>query len=144
MKVLEYVWDDGGRASAGYKGAADDCVCRAIAIATQIPYKDVYKLINEFGKRERFRKGTSRSSARTGVHRDTIRKIMNHLGWRWVPTMFVGSGCTVHLKADELPSGRLVVSLSKHMTAVVDGVLHDTYDCSRDETRCVYGYFVKD
>lgn len=141
---MKYVWDDGGRASAGYKGTADDCVCRAIAIAAQMPYKDVYKLINEFGKRERVGKRTSRSSARTGVYNDTIRKIMKHLGWRWVPTMFVGSGCTVHLKADELPSGRLVVSLSKHLAAVVDGVIHDTYDCSRDETRCVYGYFVKD
>jgi len=45
------------------------------------------------------------------------------------------------LRADELPSGRLVVSVSKHLTAVVDGVIHDTHDCSRVEARCVYGYW---
>lgn len=42
---------------------------------------------------------------------------------------------------NELPPGRLVVSVSKHLTAVVDGVIHDRYDPSRDGTRCVYGYW---
>jgi hypothetical protein len=30
---------------------------------------------------------------------------------------------------------------SRHLVAVIDGVIHDTHDCSRDGTRCVYGYF---
>ena len=33
------------------------------------------------------------------------------------------------------------MSVSKHITAVVDGVIHDTFDPSRDGTRCVYGYW---
>ena len=57
--------------------------------------------------------------------------------------MAIGSGCKVHLRADELPSGRLIVSVSKHLTAVIDGVIHDNHDPSRDGTRCVYGYFSK-
>jgi hypothetical protein len=40
--------------------------------------------------------------------------------------MQIGSGCTVHLRADELPSGRLVGSFSKHLTVVIDGVIPDT------------------
>ena len=68
---------------------------------------------------------------------------MTAQGWVYVPTMAIGSGCRVHLRADELPQGRLVVQVSKHYTAVVDGVIHDTYACSRDGTRCVYGYWVK-
>jgi hypothetical protein len=55
--------------------------------------------------------------------------------------MRIGSGCTVHLRADELPPGRLIVNVSRHTVAVIDGVIHDTYDPSRDGTRCVYGYF---
>jgi hypothetical protein len=55
--------------------------------------------------------------------------------------MRVGSGCRVHLRADELPPGRLIVRVSKHVAAVIDGVIHDTFDCSRGGTRCVYGYF---
>jgi hypothetical protein len=66
---------------------------------------------------------------------------METIGWEWTPTMAIGQGCTVHLRADELPAGRLVVSVSKHWVAVIDGVIHDTYDCSRDGTRCVYGYW---
>ncbi len=69
------------------------------------------------------------------------RMFMNSLGWAWTPTMQIGSGCTVHFRADELPSGRLVVSVAKHLTAVIDGVIHDTHDCSRRGTRCVYGYW---
>jgi hypothetical protein len=47
------------------------------------------------------------------------------------------------LRADKLPSGRLVVGVSQHFVAIIDGVIHDIYDCSRDGTRCVYGYYVK-
>jgi len=57
--------------------------------------------------------------------------------------MKIGSGCKVHLSSNELPDGRLIVKVSKHITAVIDGVLNDTYDCSRNGTRCVYGYFKK-
>jgi hypothetical protein len=27
---------------------------------------------------------------------------------------------------------------------VIDGVIHDTHDCSRGGTRCVYGYWRKE
>ena len=55
--------------------------------------------------------------------------------------MQVGSGCRVHLRREELPKGRLVVRLSRHLTAVIDGVIHDIYNPDRRGTRCVYGYF---
>jgi len=57
--------------------------------------------------------------------------------------MAIGSGCTVHLRSEELPKGRLLVKVSGHLTAVIDGVLYDTHDCSRHGMRCVYGYFSK-
>lgn len=139
---MKWIYNDGGRAEAGYKGAASDCVCRAIAIAVQRPYKEVYDLINEFGKNERSSKRRkNKSSARNGVYKGTIKKVMEHYGWKWTPTMLVGQGCKVHLRDGELPMGRLVVSVSRHCTAVIDGVINDTYDCSRDEMRCVYGYW---
>jgi hypothetical protein len=59
--------------------------------------------------------------------------------------MRIGQGCTTHLRRSELPTtGRLIVSVSKHITAVIDGVIHDTHDPSRRGTRCVYGYWVKE
>lgn len=145
---MDWVYDDGGREAAGFVGTTGDCVCRAIAIATQMPYREVYKLINSYGKQERpdrKRKGNSfnghRSSARTGVYTETTRKIMAKLGWVWHPLMTIGSGCTTHLRKEELPSGRIICKVSRHCVAVIDGVIHDTYDCSREEGRCVYGYY---
>ena len=139
---MKFQFNDGGRVAAGYKGSAGDCVVRSVAIATGLPYQEIYDLVNKLSARERTgkrKRGTS--NARTGVHKSAIKWLMESLGWQWTPTMHIGSGCRVHLKANELPSGRLVVSVSKHLTAVADGVIHDTHDCSRGETRCVYGYW---
>jgi hypothetical protein len=55
--------------------------------------------------------------------------------------MKIGQGTTVHLRTEELPTGRLVVRLSGHLCAVIDGVIHDTHDPSRQGTRCVHGYW---
>jgi len=55
--------------------------------------------------------------------------------------MQIGSGCRVHLRADDLPAGRLIVKVTHHLVAVIDGVIHDTHNCSRGGTRCVYGYW---
>jgi len=146
-----FVFNDGGRAEAGYKGKAGDCVCRAIAIATGKPYKEVYTELSELLKKSKLKYNTPRD----GLHREIYQPYLESLGWKWIPTMMFGKGCTVHLQADELPKGRIVCRLSKHLTAVVDGVIHDTYDPRNNgieyidgikhilPQRCVYGYFIK-
>ena len=139
---MKFQFNDGGRITAGYKGSAGDCVVRSVAIATGLPYQEIYDRVNALSSHERT--GTrkrGKSNSRTGVHKSATRWLMESLGWKWTPTMHIGSGCTVHLRTSELPSGRLVVSVSKHLTAVIDGVIHDTHDCSRRGTRCVYGYW---
>lgn len=151
--MLPFVLDDGGRKAAGFRGEADgDCVTRAIAIATGRPYREIYDAINEVAKSEKTRRGkigyavaTGRgSSARTGVLKPTSKAFIASLGWHWHPTMSIGSGCTVHLRRGELPDrGRLIVAVSKHMTAVIDGTIRDTHDPSRAGTRCVYGYWTE-
>lgn len=145
-----FQYNDGGRKDAGYKGDAGDCVCRAIAIAAQLSYKEVYDILASGNatqrKSKRASKATGKRTARKGINvkRKWFQDYMHSLGFEWVSVMGIGTGCTTHLRADELPSeGRLVLSLSKHYAAFVDGVLMDTYDSSRDGTRCVYGYYYK-
>ena len=108
-------------------------------------YKEIYDKLNECAKSERI--GTRKkkiSTARNGVYKDTTRKVIEgYLGWKWHPVMGIGSGCTTHLRSDELPKGNIIVRVTKHLTCVKDGVLYDTYDCSRDGTRCVYGFWSK-
>lgn len=154
-QALDYLYDDGGRAEAGFKGRAGDCVCRAIAIVTGRPYAEVYSDLAAGTGGQRASRGKRRSaSARNGIDtgRKWFRDYMKSIGMEWTPTMLIGQGCRVHLLAGELPSGRLIVSLSKHWTAVIDGVIHDTYDPTRSTVwhengvqtlthRCVYGYW---
>jgi len=143
--MADYVHSDGGRAAAGYKGEARDCAVRALAIVTGRPYAEVYELVAAFCKDEKpSARKRGRSAPRTGVHKDTFGKIAAHLGMRWVPTMGIGQGCRVHVRADELPAGRLVLNLSRHFVACIDGAVHDTHDPRRSGTRTVYGYWVLD
>lgn len=141
---IGFLYDDGGRSESGFKGKTGDCFVRALAIAAKISYRTAYDLTNQFCKEEKpskARRGIS--AARTGVHAVTAREILESIGWAWKPTMKIGSGCRVHLREDELPSGRLICRLSKHYVAVIDGVVHDTYQDARDGTRCVYGYWYR-
>lgn len=141
---MKYIYNDGGRKAAGFKGDAGDCATRAIAIATGRPYKEVYDAINEIGVAEILpARKRGKSNARTGVHKETVHSYMAKIGWKWTPTMRIGSGCKVHVRTEELPVGKIILNLSKHYAAVIDGVLHDTFDCSRDGSRCVYGYWRK-
>ena len=141
-RPLQFQFDDGGRKAAGYKGRTGDCVVRSIAIASGLPYQEVYDKVNHLALRERTgKRKRGKSNARTGVYKGTTHKLLESLGWRWTPTMEIGSGCKVHMRANELPSGRLIVSVSGHLTVVIDGVIHDTHDPSRRGTRCVYGYW---
>lgn len=155
---MPVVIDDGGRAAAGFRGRAGDCVTRAIAIASGRPYREVYDALAEGtgSQRASARVGKRGRTAARGIHttRKWFRELMHAWGATWTPTMRIGSGCTVHLCAGELPMGRLVVHVSKHSVAVIDGVIHDTFDpqrstmyfgddgrIARTAERCVYGYW---
>lgn len=171
---MKVVYNDGGRAASGRKGSAGDCVVRAVAIATEQDYGAVYaRLASGMGEERRTKRSgraAGRRTAREGVNvqRKWFKDYMQQLGWRWVPTMGIGTGCRVHLSDGELPMGRLIVSLSKHYTAVIDGVIHDTHNPQRQPQnvyggtpvrcadgqlrnpiiariggRCVYGYWCK-
>jgi len=146
-----FEWNDGGRQAAGFQGGAGDCVVRAIAIAANMPYLTVYEDLRQANasyaanKKNRLARSLNArgASPRNGNHRDVFHDYILNQGFTWVPTMQVGGGCQVHLRTDELPEGKLIVRLSKHLTAMIDGVIQDTHDPSRGGKRCVYGYYTK-
>lgn len=158
---MDFVYDDGGRQAAGFKGHAGDCVARAVAIASGRSYVEVYAALADGAGTERKSRGRS---ARNGIHtsRKWFKDYMRSLGFAWTPTMGIGTGCRVHLTNGELPQGRLVVAVSKHYTAVIDGVIRDVENPEREVhwmhfngasrsddprvthsvvKRCVYGYW---
>ncbi len=144
---MEWVYDDGGRKAAGYMGRARDCAARAIAIVTGCSYQQAIADLAATCEREREREEASTrlrggvSTPHRGIHTATMRAHMERLGWEWVPTMKVGQGCKVHLRADELPGGTIICRVSRHFVAVVDGVARDNHDPRREGRRCVYGYW---
>lgn len=144
MTTLPYVYDDGGRAASGRKGYAGDCVCRSVAIASGRPYDEVYAALSRGNASQRGRTGSKAKSARNGIvtRAKWFKDYMQSLGFQWTPCMGIGTGCRVHLASGELPmTGRLVVAVSRHYTAVIDGVIHDNHDPQRQAGRCVYGYW---
>lgn len=140
---MKFIHDDGGREAAGYVGATGDCVVRAVAIAMQQDYQAVYDALTEVEKGRRRSKHNKKGSrsVRNGVQTRSklFKDYMAALGWTWTPTMLIGSGCKVHLTDGELPMGRLIVAVSRHYTAVIDGVIRDTHDPQR-EAQNIYGH----
>lgn len=131
---MQVIYNDGGR-SKYFKGAnVNDCVTRAIAIATGLDYKEVYDTIKDL----------LQHTPRNGLKKKETKDIMQYFGFEWVPTMTIGGGCQTHLRKEELPSGTIVCQVTGHLTCVKDGIIYDTFDCSRDGNRCVYGYWTID
>ena len=140
---MKFVKATGGREKYFKAENVGDCVTRAICNATGKDYKEVYDALNLLAKAERTgvrKRGISK--ARSGVYKTTYKKYLEQLGYTFTPLMSIGSGCTTHLCEEELPSkGTYIVKCSHHLTCLKDGVLYDTYDCSRGGHRCVYGYW---
>ena len=132
---MKWVYNDGGRKAAGYSGSCRDCVTRSVAIATGLPYLDVYQEISR----------RSGKTARQGQHvwGKWFQEYMTELGWTWTHCMFFGVNKYTHLRDGELPAGRLIVAVSRHYTAVIDGAIHDTFDPSKNGRTRVKGYWRK-
>ena len=139
-----WVKDDGGRRksgiarAAGRKDAVGDCVVRAIAIATGRPYREVHDALtvakvrhvyaggdgDYWDKRERRRGGVRAFDPDHGCSDEAYGPYLESLGWKFTST----KDRKVRLRADELPRGKLIVCISRHLVAVVDHVIHDTSD----------------
>jgi len=155
---MEFKYNDGGRSKYFKKDNVGDCVTRAIAIATGRDYKEVYDTLNEMSKKESVKRHRrhQRSNSRNGVFKETWKRYLAKAGWVHVSTCAIGSTKDkVKFVDGALPSkGTYIVQLSRHLTTLVDGVINDTYDCSKkqyydwesgdlvtNDERCVYGYW---
>jgi hypothetical protein len=149
---LVVCFNDGGRRAAGFQSRADDCVVRSVAIASGRPYAVAYGEIAEINARmprtkarDHARSAVGRHTADHGVYTESalFKRYMVGLGFVWTPTMAIDSGCRVHLRPGDLPKGRIIVRVTRHLVAVIDGTVHDIADPCRGGTRCVYGYWRK-
>ena len=82
---MKQVYNDGGR-SLYFRGEANDCVVRAIAIAADLDYKDVYDLL-----KKKMGKG---KSPRNGVPKKIYHGLILSLGFEWIPFMGIVPAAT--------------------------------------------------
>ena len=110
----------------------DDCTKRSIALTTGMDYKLVAK-------------GLNKHKRMTGVktyydHPNPNSYVENVLGFLRVKVARRADAAplTAEAFALEHPKGRFILSLSGHWVACIDGVLFDTWDCSKEEVLSYY------
>lgn len=120
---MEFIWNDGGRSACGFVGLTGDCVARAIAIGTGAVYRDVYASLTD----------AALKSPRTGVPVKYADEYLQSQGWQ--------SHCANFATFDvgSLPKGIVIAHVGhpdctkSHLCAIVDHVVHDTWNASDDE-----------
>jgi hypothetical protein len=148
MTALPYNHTDGGRHAAMYveneiepRVNKGDCVTRAIAIATGTPYAEVYEDIKYLCDTEEPIRYEKKSDVNNGVNNRIwapyVEEYFNVASSYKSPAMFdvtdVGeqpiNDCGhFHLDADEFSEGTFIVEIWGHLLAIIDGVLHDSWD----------------
>lgn len=142
--MVAYIFNDGGRAEAGFKGKTGDCVTRAVAIATGKPYKEVYEFLAENNAKQRITKRSPKTSAgvktaRNGINtkRKWFKDWMVGQGYKWVAVASIG---TTGILPRDVKHKHCIAKQRRHYVAILDGVVHDTWNSSE---RLVYGYWYK-
>ena len=119
--TIGYVFDDGGREAAGFKGRAGDCVTRAVAILTGTDYRQVYN-----------------DAAKVYERVFGVRTARNGVPFSAKNTELADQYGLVRVKLPKGPKptyseayeryGDCIVRTRKHVAAIVDGKLRDTFD----------------
>lgn len=120
---MEFIWNDGGRASAGFIGLTGDCVTRSIAIATGTAYRKIYDALGQ----------AAEASPRNGMPVSIASEYLHQAGFE----------CQQHLdlplEKSSLPKGTVVLHIesrgwrSGHFCTIIDHVVHDTWNPADDD-----------
>ena len=115
-----------------YNRLVDDCVKRSVTLTTGISYKEVKKGLNEHKKITGAKAFNEKGNPRSYIE--------NVLGFPRViaPKNTDGTRDTVEEFAKAHPKGRYVVSVSGHWTACINGIVYDTWDCTKEEVLSYY------
>ena len=132
--MIGYKKHDGGRAEAGYKGTTGDCVVRATAIALhhgQPTGKDYHRLYQVLAEAHHGVRGVR--SCRHGVAKKAYYPVLEALGFERIPLTSKAHGgkWLTFTEAWERYQRSMMVQKAKHVLAIVDGVMLDTYDWRR-------------
>ena len=124
--MVGFKFNDGGRSLAGFKGTTGDCVTRALSIflGKGQPdgdlYKRVYKVMAAANKATRGEK-----TARKGIYKKDYDRIFQEHG---LTKVRVPRGTKPTYTEVWEKYGNCIVKTTKHVSAIIDGDLHDIWD----------------
>ena len=127
-----FFYNDGGKHESGYK-TKTDCGIRAVAIACEVSYNDARAILKKAAKDGVAGNG----QIAKGIYKEDMNSALQSLGWVWRSAPKIKGRKARYY---DLPKGRVIARMSKHFVAVIDGVIHDTWDSSQ---KMVYGYWEK-
>lgn len=113
------------------KDLAADCVARAIAIALDMDWLYVMK--------ELFAHGLM--LGRMPNEPKTYASFLKMHGWVQKKTLKDKNGKKIRLRNWPLTKGNFIIHTTNHVTAMVDGVVNDNWDCS---SWCANIYYCKE
>lgn len=130
---MKYIENDGGRARAGFKGTARDCVIRAISIASMTPYKEVFSVLNDMCKDD---------DPTDGILTRIYSPYLFRLGFKFI----LGDGQkkfdNAFNRGPARTDKRYIIKIRNHLVACIGEELHDIFD-SRGGSKEIIGYWVK-
>lgn len=101
----------------------EDCVIRCISILTQKSWRKVYDELSDL-------------AGDKGLMFDDVAFVEDYLDDRY------GRECHYSKKVGEFaaehPFGKYAVTMTGHITAIIDGVIYDTFDPSERIMRCAW------
>lgn len=101
----------------------DDCVLRSISVAEGISWHDCQKKLSYLSNKE-------------AKLLNDVSFVEKYLDDRYPRKCY--NNMTVGKFAKTCPKGHFVVTMNGHITAVIDNVIVDTFDCSNRTMRCCW------
>ena len=104
-----------------HKRNIDDCVIRAIRILTNRTWNDVYEELGDLANKD-------------SMMMDSVVFVEKYLDSRYLRKCHYSKTLEEFVK--EFPKGKYAVTMNGHITAVIDGVIYDTFNPSNRIIRC--------
>lgn len=101
----------------------EDCTCRSIAVAEGITWEECHEKLSDL-------------SRKYGVILNDSRFIEDYLDKRYPRICYKDMSVGEFSKI--APKGHFVVTMRGHITAIIDNVIVDTFDCSDRQMLCCW------
>lgn len=110
------------------KNRVSDCTIRAISLIEEKPYNATFRELSEY-------------ALERGLMMDSVRNIEEYLDDKYNRTCY--KDITLEEFVKEHPFGEYLVTMPNHITAIINGVIYDTFDPSKRKIRCAWRVYNK-